>query len=136
MQEDEKLVDLFGTERAIDVIRRFKVDREPDQYEELSRLQRNVISKMEELGKEGMLSGGAGPALEFTVLESLKMVTEGLHEALTEIQQQWRTELTMVLQVSETLSSGLKDLTRTLEKVQTNHSTIVHDMSVQVMGGG
>lgn len=64
------------------------------------------------------------------------MVTEGLHEALTEIQQQWRTELTMVLHVSENLSAGLKDLTKTLEKVQTNHSTIVHDMSVQGMTAG
>merc|ERR1711908_227743 len=100
--------ELVGTTKAVEVIRRFKIPREQDPYEELCTLQENVIRSLSELGS------GEGFEVTFSEIESLKMVTTGLHDALTEVQQQWREELTAVLVLMSGLSRKLKELTRTL----------------------
>merc|ERR1712224_1137208 len=59
------------------------------------------ILKLDSLEKVGL-------NLEFAEVETLKMVSNGLNDALTEVQNQWRTELTTLLslaQRSRTISS-------------------------------
>merc|ERR1719171_2644833 len=120
MNENEKLQEVLGTKRAIDVIRQFRIEKEPDPYDVVTRLQKNVIKKLHELEDANL-------KLTFGEVESLKMVSMGLHEALTEVQTQWREELTAVLTMSSHLSRALVDLTRSLEKVQQNHTNIVNE---------
>jgi hypothetical protein len=117
MNENEKLQEVLGTKRAIDVIRQFNIEKEPDPYDVVTRLQKNVIKKLHELEDAHL-------KLTFGEIESLKMVSQGLHDALTEVQTQWREELTAVLTMSSHLSKALVDLTKTLGNVQINHKKI------------
>jgi len=117
MNENEKLQEILGTKRAIDVIRQFRIEKEPDPYDVVTRLQKNVIKKLHELEDANL-------KLTFGEIESLKMVSQGLHDALTEVQTQWREELTAVLIMSSHLSKALVDLTKTLGNVQVNHKKI------------
>jgi len=117
MNENEKLQEVLGTKRAIDVIRQFRIEKEPDPYDVVTRLQKNVIKKLHEL-EDAQLK------LTFGEIESLKMVSQGLHDALTEVQTQWREELTAVLTMSSHLSKALVDLTKTMGNVQINHKKI------------
>jgi polycystin 1L2 len=117
MNENEKLQEVLGTKRAIDVIRQFRIEKEPDPYDVVTRLQKNVIKKLHELEDANL-------KLTFGEIESLKMVSQGLHDALTEVQTQWREELTAVLTMSSHLSKALVDLTKTMGNVQVNHKKI------------
>jgi len=117
MNENENLQEVLGTKRAIDVIRQFRIEKEPDPYDVVTRLQKNVIKKLHELEDANL-------KLTFGEIESLKMVSQGLHDALTEVQTQWREELTAVLTMSSHLSKALVDLTKTLGNVQVNHKKI------------
>eukprot|EP00746_Dinoflagellata_sp_MGD_P166778 gnl/MRDRNA2_/MRDRNA2_96908_c0_seq1.p1 gnl/MRDRNA2_/MRDRNA2_96908_c0~~gnl/MRDRNA2_/MRDRNA2_96908_c0_seq1.p1 ORF type:complete len:806 (+),score=133.43 gnl/MRDRNA2_/MRDRNA2_96908_c0_seq1:89-2506(+) len=117
MNENDKLQEVLGTKRAIDVIRQFNIEKEPDPYDVVTRLQKNVIKKLHELEDANL-------KLTFGEIESLKMVSQGLHDALTEVQTQWREELTAVLTMSSHLSKALVDLTKTLGNVQVNHKKI------------
>merc|ERR550537_1718028 len=68
IDEDDHLADLLNTHKAVEVIRRFKVARDPDPYDEISRLQQNVIKKLDGLDNEGL-------KLRFEEVESLKIVS-------------------------------------------------------------
>lgn len=122
MHADPVLKSLLGTSRAIDVVRRFRVVAgEGDQYEIVSRLQALVAKKLNEL-TEGL----NGMKLSFDEVEGLKTVSHELQGALTEVQRQWRQEITVLLQMSSLLSKSISKLTRNLGKVQENHTDITH----------
>jgi len=137
LDEDEELAKILGTDKAIDVIRRFSlpefINTEARAFDEIQRLQENVFTKLEEF--EHLDSN-----LEFGCIESLKLVSTGLHEALSDIQNQWRTELTAVLETTNNLASTLNQMTKKLEVTQMNHSAIVHEAGLQQIvnndGGG
>ena len=135
LDEDEALVQVLGTDRAIDVIRRFTIpeyrDSAEEAFDEIMVLQENIFTKLEEYDAQ---KGDAN--LEFGCIETLKLVTFGLHDALTEIQNQWRNELVFVLEQTNTLAGLLTDMTRKLEVVQTNHTSIVHEAGVLALVGG
>jgi hypothetical protein len=128
LDEDETLQHVLGTGKAIDVIRRFSVPEfrhsNEEVFDEVTILQQNVFTKLEEYD-------GADSKLEFGCIDTLKLVTTGLHDALTDIQNQWRNELTYVLESTNNLASILTDMTRKMEKVQQNHTTIVHEAGLQ-----
>merc|ERR1711959_784140 len=117
MDDAPELQDVLGAKRAIDVIRRFRAERGPDPYTEITRLQETVILKLDSLEKIGL-------NLEFTEVESLKMVSNGLNDALTEVQNQWRTELTTLLESCSTISNHLIDLTQKLAQCTDKHNEI------------
>merc|ERR1719265_581827 len=71
MNDNAKLGEVLGTNRAIDVIRQFRIEKEPDPYDVVTRLQRNVIAKLHELEDANL-------KLTFGEIESLKMVSQGL----------------------------------------------------------
>lgn len=110
------------------MIRRFSlpefINTEARAFDEIQRLQENVFTKLEEF--EHLDSN-----LEFGCVESLKLVSTGLHEALSDIQNQWRTELTAVLETTNNLAATLNQMTKKLEVTQMNHSSIVHEAGLQ-----
>jgi len=83
-----------------------------------------VFTKLEEF--ENMDS-----ELEFPCIESLKLVSTGLHEALNDVQNQWRAELTSVLETTNNLASTLTQMTKKMEVIQMNHTAIVHEAGLQ-----
>jgi len=118
LNEDEILREICDTDKAIDIVRRFRVDEaDVDPYEAVAKLQQEVSRKIAEL--ETM---GAGPTVN--ELETLKTVSAELHHALTESQKEWRSELLSVMQMASLLSRSLVELTRKMEIVQTNHNTL------------
>ena len=52
----------------------------------------------------------------------------GLHEAINDIQNMWRAELSDVLEVANALSENLAVLTKRLERCQLNHLNIVQNL--------
>lgn len=119
LDDDPVLRDICGCQRAVDVIRRFKVDNPGvDPYAAVAELQSSVAKKLAELEAHGL-------ELNFDEMETLKQVSTELHSALTDAQKEWRQELLTVMQMASLLSSTLIQLTRKLEAVQENHTTIV-----------
>jgi hypothetical protein len=124
LDDDPALREVLGATRAVDVIRRFRADRGPDPYQEITRLQESVILKLDSLEKVGL-------NLEFAEVDTLKMVSNGLNDALTEVQNQWRTELTTLLESCSTISNHLIDLTQKLAQCTDKHNEIARDIQVE-----
>jgi hypothetical protein len=118
LEDDEVLKEVCGTHRAIDVVRRFRVDKsDKDPYQAVAELQKFVAEKLKELEKSGY-------NLNFDELETLRTVSSELHAALTESQKEWRAELLTVTQMAALLSQALIELTRRVEQIQLNHNNL------------
>jgi len=118
LEDSQVLVEICGTDRAVDVMRRFRVDLTGiDPYEAVAQLQANVAAKLKELEAHGL-------ELSFDEMEALKSVSQELHGSLTESQKEWRSELLSVLQMASLLSRALIDLTGQIAKVQFNHKEL------------
>ena len=124
MDDSPEIQEILGAKRAIDVIRRFRADAGPDPYTEITRMQENVIIKLDALEKIGL-------HLEFKEVESLKMVSNGLNDALTEVQNQWRYELTQLLESCSSISNHLIDLTDRMAACTEKHNEIARDIQVE-----
>jgi len=119
LDEDEILREICDTDKAIDIMRRFKVDAsDTDPYEAVAELQHRVAHMIAEL------EGSPGHNLTFDELETLKVVSSELHNALTESQKEWRQELLSVMQMASLLSKALVELTRKMEQVQRQHNQL------------
>mmetsp|Transcript_26106 Transcript_26106/g.53687 ORF Transcript_26106/g.53687 Transcript_26106/m.53687 type:complete len:663 (+) Transcript_26106:3-1991(+) len=118
LDDDVVLQEICGTNRSVDVVRRFRVDQSgTDPYSAVATLQKMVAGKLEELEENGM-------DLTFDEMETLKSVSTELHSALTESQKEWRAELLTVMQMASLLSQSLIELTRRLETIQLNHNNL------------
>merc|ERR1712039_141482 len=116
LEDDPSLIEICGTTRAVDVVRRFRVDQSGvDPYEAVAQLQANVTKKLAEIEAHGA-------TLTFDEMALLRSVSQELHSALTESQKEWRAELLTVMQMANLLSNALIMLTRQIEKVQLNHN--------------
>jgi len=118
LDEDPRLAEICSSNKAVDVVRRFRVDQTGDDpFEVVARLQASVAQKLAEI--EGM-----GTDLNFDEVETLRVMSQELHSALTESQKEWRAELLSVLQLASLLSTALIDLTKKIEQVQLNHTEL------------
>eukprot|EP00933_Yihiella_yeosuensis_P081523 TRINITY_DN95141_c0_g1_i1.p1 TRINITY_DN95141_c0_g1~~TRINITY_DN95141_c0_g1_i1.p1 ORF type:complete len:861 (-),score=169.39 TRINITY_DN95141_c0_g1_i1:111-2693(-) len=118
LEDDTDLCEMCSTKKAVEVVRRFRVEQlGTDAYEAIAELQANVARKLDELEQ-------FGSKLSFDEVETLKVMSQELHTALTESQKEWRAELLSVLQMASLLSASLIELTKKLEKVQINHSEL------------
>jgi len=119
LDDDPTLRQICDSDRAIDIIRRFRVDNSGiDPYEAVAELQKNVARKLGELESNGF-------GLSFNEMDTLKQVSTELHNALTEAQKEWRQELVRVMQMTSLLSHALIDLTKRMEAVQINHNNLI-----------
>jgi hypothetical protein len=117
LDDDPVLVEICGTSRAIEIMRRFRVDAGSiDPYAAVAQLQANVAKKLKEIEESGH-----GHKLDFDELETLRTVSQELHSALTDSQKEWRQELLSVLQMATLLSVALKSLTERMELIQLHH---------------
>jgi hypothetical protein len=118
LDDDEILRQICATNRAIDVMRRFRVDQSGiDPYEAVMQLQAKVTKLLEDIELRGV-------KLSFNEVETLRTVSQELHVALTESQKEWRAELLSVLQMATLLSKALVYLTKKIEAVQMNHKDL------------
>jgi len=121
LEDDPAIVDVFETYKAVDVVKRFKVEAgegdDQDPFDVVARLQASVAKKLAELER-------MGAGLGFDEMETLKIMSQELHSALTETQKEWRGELLSILQMASLLSNALIELTKKLEQVQTNHTEL------------
>jgi len=121
LEDDPAIVDVFETYKAVDVVKRFKVDAgeadDADPFDIVARLQASVAKKLAELER-------MGAGLGFDEMETLRVMSQELHSALTETQKEWRGELLSILQMASLLSNALIELTKKLEQVQTNHTEL------------
>jgi hypothetical protein len=124
LDEDAQARTVLDSTRAIDVIRRFRAERGPDPFQEINHLQERVVLRLDELEKAGL-------QLEFSEVETLKMVSQGLNDALTEVQNQWRMELTTLLESAATLSNTLICLTNKLQDASQHQTEIQKDFQVE-----
>jgi hypothetical protein len=115
LEDDPVLREICGTDRAIDVMRRFRVQESGvDPYEAVQALQAKITKLLAEIESKGM-------KLSFNEMDTLQTVSTELHSALTDSQKEWRAELLSVLQMATLLSKALVTLTRKIEMVQMNH---------------
>jgi len=126
LDDSPEIRDVLGAKRAIDVIRRFRTKRGRDPYAEISTMQEAVILKMDDLEKIGL-------NLEFKEVETLNMVSNALNDALTEVQNQWRMELTQLLETCSGISNHLIDLTDRLAACTEKHNEIARDINTQAV---
>jgi len=115
MDEDETLCLLLGTRRAIDVIRKFKFGEEGN--DAVTKLQETVYHKLDTLEKAGL-------DMNYREVPAVRELSDQMNEAFNEVQNQWRQELTTVLEAASVLSEGLIELTQGMERVQLYHSEI------------
>merc|ERR1711869_126380 len=115
MDEDETMCLLLGTRRAIDVIRKFKFGEEGN--DAVTNLQEKVFHKLDTLEKAGL-------DMHHKEVPAVRELSDQMNEAFNEVQNQWRQELTSLLEAASVLSEGLIELTQGMEKVQLYHSEI------------
>ncbi|CAE7572105.1 unnamed protein product [Symbiodinium sp. CCMP2592] len=138
LDEDPRLAEICSSDKAVDVVRRFRVDQTGDDpFEVVARLQ--ALGFFELRGER--FFGDACPHqasvaeklnaiesiatdLAFDEVETLRVMSQELHSALTESQKEWRAELLSVLQLASLLSNALIDLTKKIEQVQLNHTEL------------
>jgi len=124
IDSEPQLQEVLKAKRAIDVVRRFRTERGPDPATEYFSMQENVILKLDQLEKVGL-------QIDFSDVEILKMVSNGLNDALTEVQNQWRSELTILLESASKISSDLIEMTTKLQQVTDKHVAIARDIIVE-----
>lgn len=113
---DEDMQGRRNDVKAIDVVRRFRVDQSSaDPYEAVAQLQKEVTAQLENM---------KGSHVSADELDTLKTVSQELHSSLTESQKEWRSELLSVLQMTSLLSTELIELTTRMEEVQLNHNAL------------
>lgn len=118
LEDDEVLRTICGTDRAVDLMRRFRVDSlEADPYEVVAKLQARVAKLLHDLETRGA-------ALNFDEVEILRTLSQEMHSALTDSQKEWREELLSVLQMATLLSKALVSLTLKIEQIQLNHKEL------------
>merc|ERR1719191_1055429 len=115
MDEDETMCLLLGTRRAIDVIRKFKFGDEGS--DAVTKLQETVFHKLDTMEKAGL-------DMNSQEVPAVRELSDQMSEAFNEVQNQWRQELTSLLEAASVLSEGLIELTQGMERVQLYHSEI------------
>lgn len=112
MDEDETLCLLLGTRLAVNVIKKFK-GSEGGQAE-VTRLQEQVFHKLDKMEKEGL-------DMDSEEVPDVRELSDQMSDAFNEVQNQWRQELTSVLEAASVLSEGLIEFAQGVDSVYQNH---------------
>lgn len=114
------------------MIRRFRGIEQTTEGEEkggdqVANLQDDVFRKLDTLEKSGL-------DLEAEEVSAVRDLSDQMTEAFTEVQNQWRQELTTALEAAAGLSEGLIELTQGLERVGANHRAMVETLEASSSG--
>jgi len=139
MDEDDTLPLLLGTPKAVDVIRRFKqgiaardaaVAQGLDEHEALSptkALQGSVFSRIDGLEKVKLDD-------EVPDVPEISEITEEMSVAITDVRNQFRIQLTGIIEATAVLFEHLVELTQGLDSCRENHEAVI-DLVRQNTGG-
>lgn len=116
LDEDHTIRLLLGMDKAVDVIQRFKCKTGPDS--EIDILQSNVFKKLDTIEKAGL-------NFECRVVPQVRDISNKLDLLYSEIQSNWRAELTSVLELTSMLSEGLITFTKNLDQIADNHDQVL-----------
>jgi len=127
MNEDETLPLLLNTTQAVDVIRRFKQVApgtedagifNPMNPEQVKSLQGQVFGKVE--GLETFNTEDDAPEVP-----QIKMLADEMSASVTEVRNQFRVQLTSIIEATAGLFEHLVDLTQGVDAVRSNHEEIL-----------
>jgi len=128
MDEDKALPLLLGDTKAVNVIRKFRKktsdefeDEDEDEDQEMNpvkRTQAEVFSRIDDLER-------VPPEVELTKIPKIVEFTEDMSHALNEVQNQFRVQLTGIIEATAGLFEHLVDLTQGIDAVRTNHEEVL-----------
>lgn len=138
MDEDSTLPLLLGTPRAVDVIRRFKAvpdpsltaDGEADTFESMppvKALQGSVFSKIDNLEKVQF------DEEEVPHVPEVDAITEQMSHAVYDVRDQFRLQLTSIIEATAMLFEYLVELTQGIETVRVNHEGVLEMVRTSAM---
>jgi len=126
MDEDDSLPLLLGETKAVKVIQRFR-RKTPDEIEAeeestgrnpLMTAQAEVFQRIDELER-------VPPELELPKIPQITGFTEDMSHALSEVQNQFRVQLTHIIEATATLFEHLVELTQGIDAVRNNHDEVL-----------
>lgn len=142
MDEDRTMPILLGSKKAANVIRRFKrpqdnaVDGEV--VTAVKTLQGAVFGKIDQLEKPPPLrfdSEDRGGVPEIPEVPEISQITEEMSSAITDVRNQFRHQLTSIIEATAELFEHLVELTQGLDAVRENNRIVMEAVSKAAMGG-
>lgn len=131
MDEDETLPLLLNTTEAVEVIRRFKQGRDagifamPMNPEQVKSLQSQVFGRIEHL--ETFNTDDAAPDVP-EVME----LAEAMSGAVTDVRNNFRMQLTSIIEATAQLFEHLVDLTQGIDAIRCNHEEVLRVVGANV----
>jgi len=129
MDEDDSLPLLLGEVKAVKVIHRFrkKAPDEDEEYDEINdksgnpfmHTQADVFHRIDELER-------VPPEVDVPKVPQIIGMTEEMSHALGEVQNQFRVQLTGIIEATATLFEHLVELTQGVDAVRNNHEEVLH----------
>jgi len=133
LNEDLSLRLLLNTDKSLEVIRRFKKESTlrndnnsnaimlPNYNPAVNSLQDKVFKKLDQLEKSGL-------EMEARDVPQVRVLSNLLDKQYGDMQKEWRSSLTGVLEFASMLSEGLIELTQGLDRVQENHQMMLETL--------
>lgn len=125
MDEDETLPLLLGTKRAVEVIQKFRrktgiedLDDENGDMKGVRDTQAEVFARIDDLER-------IPPELEVPEIMPIKKMTEEMSHALTDVQNNFRIQLTSIIEACAVLFEHLVELTQGIDSVTNNHQVVL-----------
>jgi len=132
MDEDPTLPLLLRAEKAVDVIRRFKGNsHEQSEFAAdvppVKVLQGQVFGKIDQLEKVQLDE-------DIPVVEEISEIAEDMSNAITDVRNQFRLQLTGIIEATATLFEHLVDLTQGIDQVRENHMQVMENVRAANLG--
>jgi hypothetical protein len=126
MDEDPTLPMLLRAEKAVDVIRRFKgTSDEQTQFSAdvppVKALQGQVFGQIDNLEKVKLDE-------DIPEVPEITEITEDMSAAITDVRNQFRLQLTSIIEATATLFEHLVDLTQAIDQVRENHLHVMENV--------
>lgn len=133
MDEDDSLPLLLGETKAVKVIRKFRKklpDEEQDETSEngdeapkvksnpVTKTQAEVFQRIDELER-------VAPEMDLPKIPQIISMTGEMSDSLSEVQNQFRVQLTGIIEATATLFEHLVELTQGIDAVRNNHEEVV-----------
>jgi len=127
MDEDETLPLLLGETKAVKVIQKFRrrtADEEDEEDEEefdedkIAKTQAEVFARIDDMER-------IPPEMEVPKVLPIQTMTEDMSQALTEVQNHFRVQLTGIIEATATLFEHLVELTQGIDAVRVNHEEVL-----------
>jgi hypothetical protein len=133
MDQDNSLPLLLGTSQAVQVIRKFRrkalgeefdeneeqeESNDPSAHNPVNKTQAQVFQRIDELER-------VPPDVELTKIPQIVGMTEDMSHALSEVQNQFRVQLTGIIEATANLFEHLVELTQGVDAVRNNHEEVL-----------